>query len=282
MNNNTNKSVYIRSCFIDESNQENFFGKILSVATGFFVENENKIFLITNRHVVTGEDNFTGKLLDKENAGKPNYLVVEFNYNVKRKNNDDRFWANPFRIPLYKENVEDEAKKIWLEHPKYKNKIDVVAIDVTEICKNSVDNLRKVGNCTYADIPRYKDIYVKQYIPYVTEKVYVIGYPFGFTTTRKRYLAIWNSGTIASEYEENLYVPIDKIGKENDNTFEVPTFLIDAKTRSGQSGSPVITLKRDDGNEETILLGIYSGRVSENSDLGYVWKTELIYEIISG
>ena len=26
-------------------------------------------------------------------------------------------------------------------------------------------------------------------------------------------LAIWNFGTIASEYEENLYVPIDKIGK---------------------------------------------------------------------
>lgn len=277
MNENTNKSVYIRCCFCKD--EEEFEGTILSKATGFFVEENNEIFLITNRHIVTGKDNFTGEILDA-NAARPNYLLVEFPYIVKRKNNNDKFWSNPFKIPLYKNNNVIDDEKLWMEHPRLGEKIDVVAINVTEICNNSINALKTIGNCSYADIPRYKNIYSSHnHVPYITQQIYVVGYPFGYSTTFIRYLPIWSVGIIASEYEEDLYVPIDLI--EKGEAYQAPSFLIDCKTRSGQSGSPVISYKICKGKEETTLLGVYSGRVNEKSDLGYVWKTQVIYEIIN-
>lgn len=302
MNKNSNKSLYIKSCFnIDETK---FEGIILSTATGFLVKYGEEIFLITNRHVVTGKNIFTGKLLDDKNASMPNELIVEFSYEVERINSDDKFWANPFKIKLYKNDIVIDDEKLWLEHPIYKDKIDIVAINVTTICKNSIKALYDIVNCSSANIPLYENIEAIDFIPKVTDQVFVVGYPYGYSTTSKRYLPIWSGATIASEYEENLTVPINYIDECNMiyreldleiderkkigiieklkkvTHYEVPTFLVDAKTREGQSGSPVIYCNKTSNKEETFLLGIYSGRVHENSDLGYVWKTELIKEII--
>ncbi|MFT2214699.1 hypothetical protein ACLJYM_22860 [Rhizobium giardinii] len=61
---------------------------------------------------------------------------------------------------------------------------------------------------------------------------------------------------------------------------DLPQFLVDCRTRPGQSGSPVVAVRngmihRKNGNIEmggyaSELLGIYSGRISENSDIGIV------------
>jgi hypothetical protein len=71
-----------------------------------------------------------------------------------------------------------------------------------------------------------------------------------------------------------------------------PCFLIDARTRQGQSGSPVITftsggfVTKTDGVAAVVtgqhydLLGVYSGRINEQSDLGKVWKVRALREII--
>lgn len=303
MNNNSNKSLYIKSCFIN--NDFTFEGVILSTATGFLVKFNEKIFLITNRHVVTGKDIFKDEVLDKRNSSVPNYLVVEFPYEVERKDSTDTFWSNPFKISLYKDDEIIEDNRLWLEHPVYRNKIDIVALDVTDIYSNSISALCSIGNCNYAEIPLYENIGDVPFTPKVTDKVFVVGYPYGYSTTFKRYLPIWSGATIASEYEENLTIPINyadtlhkihnKMAVEIDPQkrkelakdicavykYEVPTFLIDSKTRAGQSGSPVLfkspvhSLK-----EEYYLIGIYSGRVNETSDLGYVWKVELIKEIL--
>lgn len=302
LNKNSNKSLYIKSCFYND--ETIFEGTVLSTATGFFVKNGEEVFLITNRHVVTGKNIFTGKLLDEKNASLPNKLIVEFPYEVKRINSDDNFWANPFEINLYKNNTVIDDEKLWIEHPIYKEKIDIVAINVTVICKNSIDALYNIGNCSFVNIPLYENIDVIDFVPKVTDQVFVVGYPYGYSTTDKRYLPIWSRATIASEYEENLTVPINYIDEwnrlysdlnlESDeqkkaeimerikkvNHYEVPTFLVDARTREGQSGSPVIYCDKTGNEDKTFLLGIYSGRVNENSDLGYVWKTELIKEII--
>lgn len=302
MNINSNKSLYIKSCFNTEETV--FEGIVLSTATGFLLKEDDKIFLITNRHVVTGKNIFTGKNLDEKYAAIPNTLIVEFSYEVERKNGNDKFLGNPFKINLYKDNNIINENKVWLEHPVYKDKVDIVAIDVTDICQKSIDILCSVGNCKVAKIPVYENINDINFIPEVTNQVFVVGYPYGYTTTSKRYLPIWSRGTIASEYEENLTIPleyIDELNKlfnalelENDDEkkreikekiekvyyYEMPMFLVDAKTRNGQSGSPVIMYKKVNDEEKTFLLGIYSGRINEKSDLGYVWKTELIKEIV--
>jgi hypothetical protein len=65
----------------------------------------------------------------------------------------------------------------------------------------------------------------------------------------------------------------------------IPAFLVDARTRQGQSGSPVLMfllpntpVPTDDGrfrnskNAHSKLMGVYTGRVSKESDLGFVWQ----------
>lgn len=303
MNNNSNKSLYIKSCFIN--NDFTFDGVILSTATGFLVKFNKRVYLVTNRHVVTGRDLYTNEPLEKSYNALPNYLVVEFPYEIELSDKGNTFWSNPFRIKLYKEDLILEDDRIWLEHPEYRNRIDVVAIDVTDDYEYSMSVLKCARNCNFVDIPLYDNIDNIPFTPKVTDEAYVVGYPYGYSTTIKRYLPIWSGATIASEYEENLTIPIsyydeihklhNKIAIEIDPqkrkdlekkisevyNYEAPTFLIDSKTRAGQSGSPVLFKSPMHSlQEDYYLIGIYSGRVNETSDLGYVWKVELIKEIL--
>jgi hypothetical protein len=91
-------------------------------------------------------------------------------------------------------------------------------------------------------------------------------------------LAIWATGFMATEPE---------IDYNNQ-----PTFLIDCSARPGQSGSAVIA-HRNGGmvaiegggtaafsGAVTRFLGIYSGRINEQSDLGIVWKASSIKELV--
>ncbi len=100
------------------------------------------------------------------------------------------------------------------------------------------------------------------------ETVSVIGFPFGLTTTGK--LPVWTTGFLAQE--------LDLV------TEEKPIFLIDCRSRQGQSGSPVTAYRVSNYkviNGEKIttqispkisweFLGIYSGRINPESDLGRV------------
>jgi hypothetical protein len=111
-----------------------------------------------------------------------------------------------------------------------------------------------------------------------TSVVSVIGFPFAKTAGGA--LAIWATGFIASDPDVDLN--------------KLPLFLIDCRSRPGQSGSPVVayrelgqTVALQDGATAVYdqavwrLLGIYSGRINEQSDLGLVWKTSAIRDIVA-
>jgi hypothetical protein len=98
-----------------------------------------------------------------------------------------------------------------------------------------------------------------------TDRVFVLGYPAS-VAEYSSVMPIWTTGTVANEV----------------NAGTAERFLIDSRTREGQSGSPVISYRREvyvDGNgdlggtlaEEARLLGIYSGRTDKTSDIGSVW-----------
>ena len=74
--------------------------------------------------------------------------------------------------------------------------------------------------------------------------------------------AIWKTGHIASE--PRIYVD------------EQPKILIDARTGKGLSGAPVYVRE----GKYRRLVGIYTGRTSQGSDLGFVFSPEVIFEII--
>jgi S1-C subfamily serine protease len=247
VNPNTVKSLYINVCFNET---------VIAYATGFLVNQNGKIYLITNRHVVTGKNNETGECLDSKMQAIPNNLQVWIPYS----NNNGISWILQ-TIQLYDEN----ENKLWLEHLIYKEKVDVVA-------------LLFIGTIT--NIITYN--FETSYNPVITENVFIIGYPYGYLIRPKNGLfAIWSTGTIASEPSLDL----------NIGGIEAPAFLIDAKTRKGQSGSPVIYYssngmdRRENGfaicNGPVLHeIGIYSGRINAESDLGYVWKWSVIKDII--
>ena len=110
-----------------------------------------------------------------------------------------------------------------------------------------------------------------------------MGFPLGYTVKSKEEPhAVWTSGSVATDPDLDMVI--------NDET--LPAFLIDSRTRQGQSGSPVIYYSDAGidlhykggramwGDPFMKEIGIYSGRIDKESDLGYVWKWKVIKEII--
>lgn len=90
---------------------------------------------------------------------------------------------------------------------------------------------------------------------------------------------VWATGFFASESEVDFN--------------NLPIILIDCRSRQGQSGSPVIAYRSGgmvamaDGGSAAFggpvwrFIGIYSGRINAESDLGIVWKASAIAQLVS-
>ncbi|WP_162159049.1 trypsin-like peptidase domain-containing protein [Arthrobacter sp. I3] len=229
-------------------------GKSLATGTGFVVTHEDQPYLITNWHNLAGRNPETNDVLSSHGV-TPDQVVILHN-----RAGAIGTWEHR------SESVVDENENaLWLEHPVGGRAVDVVALPLTQT--DGVDlysySLEEGPNAPLLS---------------PSTNVNIIGFPFGRASAGG--IGIWARGTIASE-------PYVDYG-------DWPRFLIDSRTRKGQSGSPVvfynpkfqpITLKT--GNSITYtapimeLLGVYSGRISEESDIGMVWKTVVVQEILA-
>ncbi|GAL51584.1 TPA: trypsin-like peptidase domain-containing protein [Citrobacter farmeri] len=246
----TMKSLFIEM-FFDEQK--------LSSGTAFLAANDttSHCALITNRHNVTGRNQDTDECLSKLCA-TPNYIVIHFH-----KGDSLGEW-HKVKLPLYR----DDGTPYWIEDPLLGAKADVIALnlkwgrDVNKFAyymKNTLDR---------------DNLYVGP-----SDTVSVIGFPFGISSSGK--YPVWATGFMAQE--------LLLITKEN------PVFLIDCRARQGQSGSPVVAYraggyrKIDENKISSVLsgtpkwefLGIYSGRINNESDLGRVWHASVIERILN-
>lgn len=223
----------------------------LGTGTGFVVQSAKGPVLLTNRHNVTGRRQDDGKPLSPM-GGIPDSLTVI--HNRKGKLGE---WLSRTETLLL------TGRPRWVEHPSLGAKVDFVALPLTlltdvEVYPYDVFNTGPAIRCGPADT------------------VSVVGFPFGIQAGGS--LAVWATGFIASE---------------PDIDFEsLPVFLIDCRSRPGQSGSAVIAYRMggaiamENGStaimsgEVIRLLGIYSGRINEQSDLGIVWKASALKELV--
>lgn len=227
--------------------QMRFDGVALASGTGFFVEYSHRWWLITNRHNVTGR-NQAGECLDKLHAAVPNKLTAYIPVFMPPSgepepdsyDHDIGPGWRPIQICLYDEY--DQPK--WVEHPELNERADFIALEFAPF--------ELMVKKSY---PPLSDLRAPALRP--ADRVSIIGFPFGFSGTGK--FGIWISGAVASE------PLLDYEG--------LPVFLVDARTRPGQSGSPVLS-------EQGIFQGIYSGRIHRDSDLGMVWKAAAVYELV--
>jgi hypothetical protein len=222
----------------------------LATGTAFCVQTPRGHALITNRHNVTGRHQTTGQPLSNT-GGLPDSIRVHYNERAQLGS-----W-----IPIEHSLYDMQGNHLWREHPVLGPTADFVALPV-----NLPDG---IDPYPYSLGVPQQELKVSP-----SEVVSIIGFPLGFAAGGL--LGVWVSGFVASEME---------VDYEN-----LPVFLVDCRGRPGQSGSPVIMfrvgmcrLANGDmvaGGPFFELLGIYSGRLSEASDLGRVWKRSAIKELV--
>ena len=225
-------------------------GKPLSAGTGFVAEAASGPVLITNWHNLSGRRPDTKELLSSTGAVPEQVTILH--------NRADKLgqWV-PRTEPLHR-----DGSPRWIEHPGFREMLDCVALPLTQL-----DDVQIYPYSLAGDDPAIL------YGP--GDVVSVVGFPFGLQGGGS--LAIWATGFVASEPDVDLE--------------KLPKFLIDCRSRPGQSGSAVIAhrsggaIPMEGGNVEvrgqaTRFLGIYSGRVHPESDLGIVWKVAAIKQLV--
>ena len=271
-------------------------GHVISRATGFFWTYDQRVFLVTNWHVLSGRNPTTRRALNKDCAVPDTVEYVRFV-------DGGGYWEAVHASASLQESNE---KPLWIEHNEHKSDVDIAAVEIpVELTHKTSDGPRDTRVQAF-NTPRLRvfpleedangTIDVRDYGSAVSQalnprtlapgrverkemgdSVFILGFPLGLTPTR--HLPIWKRASIASEMD----VPVDGL----------PAFLVDAATREGMSGSPVIhrtfsTEMAYDGHgrhrSHDELLGIYSGRWKangeEDSQLGLVWRRELIEQIV--
>lgn len=225
----------------------------LSSATGFVVKHDDNPYLVTNWHVAAGREPLGGSPLSPTGA-VPDELVIVHNVAGQLGT-----WQGRSE-PLY----DASGDPLWLEHPDHGRTVDVVALPLTKT--------------TGVDLYPYDLSDPEPRIAFgPSDDVSIIGFPFGMTGGGA--FGIWVQGTLATE--------------PNVDFQDLPAFLVDSRTRSGQSGSPVIIYATSSFRSETgdvnimtgareRFVGIYSGRTNEQSDLGIVWKAHALTETLEG
>lgn len=223
----------------------------LSLATGFIVKHKNRNFLITNWHVVSGIDYYTGKYMDSLKR-EPNIIKIYYNSDTLGK------WT------IGSEKLKFVILKMWHETFVNKKLVDVIALPLYNVPDNA--------KIYYFDL----DLDKTDMLVTVAGPTFIIGFPGGLTSYGN--FPIWKTGHIASDPDLDVYK-------------DLPTFFIDATTKPGMSGSPVLyrsfgTYRSKDGsnviNSAVVskFLGIYSGQI-DVLNIGVVFKPELIRKLLN-
>lgn len=237
-------SLFIEMTVLDDEH--------LGSGTGFLVRHGGQTFLVTNRHNLSGRRTDTNEIISKTTGACPDKVTIAHN-----KHDRLGSW-----IPATEALYDDRERPLWLEHPEHGRAVDIAALPLTE--------LKGVAVHAYSLERSVRDVDVN-----VADELSIVGFPFSMTV--EGFLAIWSCGTVASE------MGVDLEG--------LPLYLIDSRTRRGQSGSPVIFYSRSGliphgrgitlGRTNVVkLMGIYSGRVHPESDLGMAWKVQAIRDVL--
>lgn len=236
-------SVFIELYITEES------PKPIAIGTAFTIKpNTPDWFLITNWHCVTGRNPETNNPIS--DLCDPAIMKVYFH----AKNKIGKWEIVTINL------INENGQKLWIEHNRG-SEIDVVAIKI-----NPLESIELYDLCASIN---GNDLIVEP-----SDNCSIIGFPKGLSYGGK--FPIWKTGHIATDYQ---------IDWNN-----LPLFYIDATTRKGMSGSPVVSIKDGlchfEGNNLISgrfirFMGVYSGRIDETTEIGKVWKTNVIVEIIN-
>jgi hypothetical protein len=225
--------------------------------TGFLFKVKSKIYFFTNNHNVG--DSFHIKEYNVKNKKSPpkdslpNYLYIQF----AAKSLGAISWV---RFPLFSDRKEPLWINFYEDEKKTSRLLDVVAIPFPKEYYSYIETFNLLDSSSLKpDVALYP-----------ASELFVVGFPNDYGQISP--YPIWKRGTIASEPKFNA------VG--------ISTFLIDATTRKGMSGSPVFFRSNlyttYDGKFAfdslfTFLIGIYRGQ-DYDAEIGEVIRFDKIYE----
>jgi hypothetical protein len=258
----------------------------LGTATAFIMKFGQSYALVTSCHVLSGVNPATGECLSRMGA-IPNRIECHVTVSrpiVDQGHPGEELYFKPMSLNLF----EDE-EPIWYDAREDASQNDYAAIDLgpylPELSETDV-SLRSImgGRVLFFGDPkdgteRVPVDRIRNVYPGVGTEVFVLGYPKGAASSG--IFPIWKRGSVASEPQ----APITLNGLDYKNAF-----YIDALTKAGMSGAPVICLPKvgdyfhtEDGATTEIreavpyIIGVYAGRDGLTQEeyelsLGRVWK----------
>jgi hypothetical protein len=242
-------------------------GRPMGEGTAFLYKFDGKGYLVTAGH------NFSGRHAENDRFGRhatePTHVRIGLRspFPPGGHNLAEPLSVKRLLLPI----IDADGNPVWFEHPQYGRRVDiaVVPFDVTD-----PNMLIEPYEAEPVTLPIDPDPRMRP-----TEEVFIVGYPYGLQSGID--LPLWIRGTIASE--PALYWR-SKLGQE------LPLFLVEGRTREGQSGAPVIFFRPPNTlflspqqqlsytkGTQSKLLGVYSGRTyaegdTGSSDLGFCWR----------
>ncbi len=253
------ESIFLTTTIIQRLKNNNRIG----TATGFFYTKENRIFLVTNKHVIYGNE-----FALKESLPEVSQLEIMLHSNRNNLTQNEKVIINLF----------EGEKKLWLEH--LQSDVDVICIPI------NLDR-QKYFYVTVAD-----NLINSDNIKIGFEKIFVMGYPLGWYDSVFN-LPITRIGHLSSPFgipfRGRPFLLGDVETHKGMSGSPVFMYLKDYETKN-QSGTSTINL----GSRKFILLGIYSGQpnwpvqdIITNDirnvphSLSIVWFSSLIREIVN-
>jgi len=266
--------------------------KPLGVGTGVLYRHNEKHYIVTAWHNLTGRHNFDYSCIDPSGAAPTNVLVL-----MARRVTGYITSRLAFEVRL-----EDEETTKYFVHPQMWPRIDVAALPIHLDQSYSHEMNLSTGRTRIVNMPLLLDTHgfgtqkittvqdvevddpsvVEAWFENldVTDELFIPGYPEGITD----YLGqpVWKRATVASRVTP---------GWNNESKF-----LIDCASRNGMSGAPVFYHNREGrvkiGNSSinypkiaSILAGIYIGRVGTTDEfeaqVGVVWHRKVIDEMLN-
>jgi hypothetical protein len=208
----------------------------------------------------------------RENKGIPNR--IKFNINIVYPDGTCHIRGEDIMLSI-------DDKTIWWEHPMDQIQVDIGVIPLNDVISDMepIKEYVVAFVATMAVSANDTGPYATFAYPSVASDVFILGFPHGLINQSA--LPIWKRGSVASEPFFDLHAG--------------PIIYVDALTRAGMSGAPVICFGQDlftiDGqavgpSNVAWLVGVYAGRdgvTKEEADmaLGRAWKRHLLDDIFT-
>jgi hypothetical protein len=238
-------------------------GNLLATATGFFLKLNERWYLVTNWHVLSGRDPQNGQ------SRHPTGAVPDV----------CRFYVGKLGVSGIEWNATSadlgdvsRGTSTWFQHPQFGQAVDVAVLPITLTALPLARDLLEMGG---HDPDMFIDLGGELFLP---------GFPLGFAANGL--MPIWKRASLASSLE---------FGHSMDRYF-----YVDTATREGMSGAPCLAISnwrhyamdRATTRVRVVerplswrLLGVYSGRHNPSdtfeAQIGIVWRETLIFDAIT-